>query len=221
MIFNFHILDLFFLLVILYMSHNALNNKNIAYFDVSRESIKEQVEENRSLMYSDKYIDFESFDNKIPDDDFIVPNIYHFILTNSKELTDEQYLTILSVVHYQKPSLVFLHHLDAGSLKGKYWQKLIDKFGSIIRTNQVKLKNKIFEQVIQVAKHSFDILKLEILMFYGGVFIDENVYLTESLEKYRRFEMVVFQFNSSSMRTDLMIANRNARFIRACFDSYR
>ena len=203
------------------MSHRALKNENIAYFDAANEPTKEQFEENAFLMFSEKYIDFESFDNEIPDNDFIVPNIYHLVITNRKELTDEQYLTILSVIHYQKPSLVFLHYLHPDSLKGKYWQQLIDRFSSIIRTNKVKLKNRIFEQAIKVEKHSFDILKLEILMFYGGVFIDENVYLVEPLDDYRRFEMVIFQFNSTSMRTDLMIASRNARFIRACFDSYR
>jgi hypothetical protein len=221
MIFNIHILDFLFLLIIMYMSHNMLKKHSLGNFETTNEIKNEQQEENSLLVFSDNFIDFEYFDNEKPNNEFIVPNFYHFAYTNSQELTEDQYLNILSIIHYQNPSLIFLHYLDPSFLKGQYWNKLKDQFGSIIRTNHVKLKSKIFEQAIKLEKHSFDILKLEILMFYGGVFKDENVFLLESLDEYRRFEMVVFQFNSSLIRTDLMIANRNARFIRTCFDSYR
>jgi hypothetical protein len=52
--------------------------------------------------------------------------------------------------------------------------------------------------------------------------MDNDVYVVNSLNKYRKFEMVVGWDNwGKGLGNQLLIAHRNARLLKAQFDSYR
>ena len=61
------------------------------------------------------------------------------------------------------------------------------------------------------------------LMQYGGIYLDNDVYVVSSLDKYRRFEMTVgFEnMNEWVMGSQVLLAHKNARFLKAWFDTYR
>lgn len=59
-------------------------------------------------------------------------------------------------------------------------------------------------------------------MNYGGIYLDNDVYLVNSFDKYRVYEMTVSWDNEKeAIGNQVFIANRNARFLRAYFDTYR
>lgn len=59
-------------------------------------------------------------------------------------------------------------------------------------------------------------------MNYGGIYLDNDVYLVNSLDKYRYYEMTVsWDGDKEAIGNQVLIANRNARLLRAYFDSYR
>ena len=62
-----------------------------------------------------------------------------------------------------------------------------------------------------------------IMMEYGGIYLDNDVYVINSLDRYRRFEMSVgFETMSDAvMGSQVLVAHRNARFLKAWFDTYR
>jgi hypothetical protein len=59
-------------------------------------------------------------------------------------------------------------------------------------------------------------------MNYGGFYFDNDVYVIQSLQKYRIYEMTL-EWNSPNDATgsQVLIAHRNARLLKAHFDSYR
>lgn len=67
-----------------------------------------------------------------------------------------------------------------------------------------------------------DILKSIVLMTYGGIYLDNDVYVVNSLDKYRKYEMTLgWEATEKSIRKHVLIANRQARFLKASFDQYR
>ena len=60
-------------------------------------------------------------------------------------------------------------------------------------------------------------------MEYGGMYFDNDVYVVNSLDYYRKFEMSVGMENAHTwvMGSQVLIAHKNARLLKAWFDSYR
>lgn len=61
-----------------------------------------------------------------------------------------------------------------------------------------------------------------VLMNFGGIYVDNDVYVVNSLDKYRNYEMTLsWDSDELFIGSQVLIANRNARFLKAYFDSYR
>jgi mannosyltransferase OCH1-like enzyme len=60
-------------------------------------------------------------------------------------------------------------------------------------------------------------------MNYGGIFLDNDVYVVNSLKKYLNYEMVV-SYDTGTNKTvgsQVLIAHKNARLLKAHYDQYR
>ena len=61
-----------------------------------------------------------------------------------------------------------------------------------------------------------------VLMTYGGIYLDNDVYVINSLDKYRKFEMTLgWEVVNQRMGSQVLIAHPQARFLKAYFDQYR
>jgi len=216
-----YIYDAWFLGIIIYLSYS------IKILDEQKTQMKENEsvdifnEETHLINYSNKYIDFEGFDNEIGDTSPIVPNIIHYLNLNNSEISQKQYWSILSAIQHQNPVLIYIHVSDQIKLKGRYWSELSQKHNLFI-VNNINHKETIFGvKPKYILKHISDILRLEILIHYGGIFLEENIILAESLSKFFYFEMTVFSIKENSIRNDILIANQNARFLKSIHDAYR
>ncbi len=61
-------------------------------------------------------------------------------------------------------------------------------------------------------------------MNYGGIFLDNDVYVVNSLKKYLHYEMVVSwdkPFVTKAIGVQTLIAHKNARLLKAHYDKYR
>lgn len=66
--------------------------------------------------------------------------------------------------------------------------------------------------------------RILLLMNYGGIYLDNDMFVVKSLDKYRVYEMTVSKTadrGKEVIGNQVMIAHRNARFLRAYYDSYR
>ena len=175
-------------------------------------------------------INFENFDNKrerrVNDaDPFIVPNIVHLVYLEATKLRFHQMMCIYSIYLNQKPDMIIIH-CDNCSLHGYYWEQIVSKVGlrNTIKLNQLDGRRKIFNQLGNfVINHRSDFWRIMILMEFGGIFLDNDVFLVRSLDKFRKYEMTVgFEQEAKFlMGNQVLIANRNARFLKAWSDTYR
>jgi mannosyltransferase OCH1-like enzyme len=60
-------------------------------------------------------------------------------------------------------------------------------------------------------------------MNYGGIYLDNDVYVIKSMNDLRKYEMVLSYENieESKIGNQIMLAHKNARFLKAYYDSYR
>ena len=57
-------------------------------------------------------------------------------------------------------------------------------------------------------------------MEFGGIYLDRDVYVVQSLDVFRKYQMTLNWGQNQSFETSLMTANRNARFLKLWLDSY-
>ena len=56
----------------------------------------------------------------------------------------------------------------------------------------------------------------------AGIYLDNDMYVVNSLHKYRKYEMTVSWPNElRSLGVQILIAHKNARFLKTHYDSYR
>ncbi len=189
------------------------NNKEI------KNDLKNHIELYGSI---DDFIDFEGFDNQVPSEVQIIPNIVHFINLNQTVISFHQFISILSVWLNHVPKLIYIH-CDNCNFKGKYWTALMNmnELKKIIKLHELPQKNKIFNTNIKWIHHRSDVLRLEVLMNYGGIYLDNDMIIVNSLKHYLHYEAVVSIIYENVIGNQIFIAHRNARILRAFYDQYR
>jgi len=168
---------------------------------------------------------FEGFNNEIGTDNgtYLVPNIIHFLRFKKENFTFVEAVCVLSAFKNHRPDKI-LFHTDVDSFVGPYWEKVKNTPGIVYEFRKVILPDTIFGQNFSRAFHVWhasDVTRIKILMEYGGIFLDNDVYVVQSLHKYRKFEMALGWDDNQCLGTQVLIANKNARFLRLWLESYR
>lgn len=168
--------------------------------------------------------DFEGFDNQNGTDHMIIPNIVHLLYLQTTNFTFYQMINIFSIYLIQKPDLIYIH-CDNCSFHGERWDRIraIDDLRERLVIHPIAFHETIFGiKYGWVNHHRSDVLRLLVLMHYGGIFLDNDVYVIRSLDEFRKFEMAVsWDAPDQGLGVQVLIAHKNARLLRAHFDRYR
>jgi hypothetical protein len=130
---------------------------------------------------------------------------------------------VLSAFKNHRPDKI-LFHTDFDNFVGPYWEKVKNTPGIVYEFRKVILPDTICGQEFSKEYHIWhasDVTRIRILMEYGGIFLDNDIYVVQNLNKFRKFEMALGWDNNLCMGTQVLIANKNARFLRLWLDSYR
>jgi hypothetical protein len=176
-------------------------------------------------------IDFEGFDNVNGSEEYIVPNIVHLLYFDVTVIKFTTAISLYSIYLNHRPDFFYIH-CELCNFTGHYWNEIrsIPDMYKRIVLKKIKSKPTVFGQELfgeflgTVYYHRSDVWRLMILINYGGIFLDNDVYIVNSLNKYRKFEMTLsFEKNNSdsAIGNQVLFAHRNARLLRAHFDFYR
>lgn len=163
-------------------------------------------------------VDFSYADNITGFNYQIVPNIVHYIHFDKTDLNFIQVVSIKAVYINSQPDKIVIH-CNCYKLKGKYWDMV--KNISVVEISYMRKPTHIFEKLLSSVYHSSDIARLKILMEHGGIFLDTDTYVVKSLDYYRKFEMTLGWPPGQNLGTQLLIAHKNARFLKLWYNSYR
>ena len=119
---------------------------------------------------------FEGFDNETGSDQFLVPNIVHYIRFNKTEFSFVDYICIRSAYLHHRPDFIYFH-TNVGNFTGRYWDRManeLELYERIRILRDVELPMEIFGQ--ELSKdwrlfHGSDIARIRLLMKHGGIYL--------------------------------------------------
>ena len=171
------------------------------------------------------YIDFNRFNNETGANQLIVPNIVHYVRFGARSWTFVEYICMRSAYIIQRPEYIFIH-TDVDEFKGKYWKWVLREpdFSSRIVRIPTPVPDNIFGQEFLPEwqlYHGSDVTRIRVLLKYGGIYLDNDVYVINNLDKYLKFEMTLGWYENGALGTMVLIANKDARFLKLWLDDYR
>ena len=151
----------------------------------------------------------------------MVPNIVDYKLFDVTNITFGHFISLLSVMKNQKPDLIYIQ-FNCHQLSGDYYERALrvaDKTNTQLIVRTIERPTQIYGQKLNkewVNWHSSDITRVRLLMEFGGIYLDRDVYVVQSLDVFRKYEMTLnwFPKDKNVIQFHLLIANKNARFLR-------
>jgi hypothetical protein len=155
----------------------------------------------------------------------IVPNIVHYILFTIHKIEFGHFISILSVLRNQKPDKIMIH-CDCDVLSGDNWLRILEisqKTKTKIIVNKIEKPTQIYGKPLNkdwLDWHASDIARYNALKEFGGIYIDRDVYIVKSMDIFRKFEMTINWDEDQYIGSQVLVAHRNARFLKLFLDSY-
>ena len=88
----------------------------------------------------------------------------------------------------------------------------------------MQVPSKIFGQKLSSdwqLYHGSDVARIRTIMKYGGIYLDNDMYVVSNLHKYRRFEIAMAWDEDQFLGNQIIIAHKNARFLPLYLDCYK
>ena len=155
------------------------------------------------------------------EDHHVVPNIVHFVWFGEHEpLKFHQMLSVKSAYKHIKPDIIYVHcdHEPEG-----HWWRHIKK---AVKTLKVKFRNpprEIFGNEVILPEHKSDIARIEILMEYGGIYMDFDVIALKSFDDLRFYNMTMgleYFGSPGRLNNGVIVATKQARFLKLWYETY-
>lgn len=151
----------------------------------------------------------------------MIPNIFHFVFGMSPDFGGKpfslvHYLAIKSAIEVNKPEKVLFHYQYEPS--GEWW----DKIKPYLTLNKIEAPEEIFGNKLYHVAHKADVIRLQMLQEYGGVYLDCDVICIKPFHDLYTHEFVIGQqykpkyvfYNSWLLRIATAIRRMNRKAFR-------
>ncbi|MBN9614109.1 MAG: hypothetical protein BGO25_03605 [Acidobacteriales bacterium 59-55] len=149
-----------------------------------------------------------------------IPNEFHFIFG----LTDDLEAQHFCFIHYL--AIVMCHRINhperinfyyAFEPSGIWWNRA-RPYLNLIR---VAPPHEIFGIALTHPAHMADVLRLELLLKRGGIYLDIDVLCLRPFRSLEHFDMVLGEERGVGLCNAVILAKPNAPFLRRWLDTYR
>lgn len=112
-----------------------------------------------------------------------IPNIFHFINLGPRQLNFLHFLSIFSAVKHNKPSMVYFYYTH-DQPQNPFWKILQNQSIFPITFEQIDEIKEFHGQKIESYQYQADIIRLQKLIKYGGVYLDLDVLTLQSFSDF-------------------------------------
>ncbi|CAF3575278.1 unnamed protein product [Rotaria sp. Silwood1] len=162
-----------------------------------------------------------------------IPSIVHFVIgqgdkddirhryQRSTPFSFINYLTFLAASRHLRPKKFFVHYYYEPN---SFWwnkTKLDPEINiTLIKRRQVK---EIFKKNVDHHAHRGDIMRLEVLIEYGGIYLDSDVLTLRSFVPLLNLNDVVMahQDDQEAACNAVILAKKDATFLKRLYDAYQ
>lgn len=151
-----------------------------------------------------------------------IPRVVHFIYgldeSNAPEFGFIQFLAVASAFASIKPDRIIMWH--RGELHGEWWLRARPFVTDVRVARDV---TRVFSNPVANYAHKADILRLEILIEFGGIYLDSDVVVWKSFDSLLAEECVIAQEGENGwvgLGNSVILAKPGARFLKHWLDEY-
>ena len=176
------------------------------------------------LWEEQKNIPIEKNNNKYIEKNNKIPNIIHYVY-GFKEQKEEfdlyKYLSIKSAYDINKPDKIYFHYYHEPY--GYYW----DKIKEYLTLEKVIPPNEIYGNKIYHYAHQADIVRLQKLIEYGGIYLDIDTITLKSFNNLLKYDFIMgIQTNSDDTKiyglcNAVILSKKNSDFALKWLESYK
>jgi len=149
----------------------------------------------------------------------MIPNIIHFVFGlcddfGGRPFSLIHYLAVKSAHECNRPEAIYFHYAYEPS--GEWW----DRAKPFLTLVQLDPPRNIFGNPLLHYAHISDVVRLEALLKYGGIYLDIDVLCLKSFAPLRRFEAVMGIEGKGGLCNAVIMAVPEAPFIRRWYQEY-
>lgn len=192
----------------------------VAYSQELRSSsLISPIEEIYQLKHYHHFIFYNQSDVS-DDNNFLVPNIVHFVSVDEGDLPLYAFLHILGALANFPRSIIYFHTITEPT--GIHWYRL-KKIGRL-QLFLIPTPVEIFGHIPTYKGHMSDITRIKSLRKYGGIYLDLDVIPFRSFNKFRNFPMTMGKQNYKGppeLCAAVMVAVNTSKFLEIWYEKYR
>lgn len=154
-------------------------------------------------------------------DKMTVPKIVHYVWYGLKVKFDFYgFLSFISALRFVRPCLILIH----GNIlpQGLYWKFIINIYPNIIHVERLIESNKIFGKKVKHINNLSDVIRIEALLKYGGIYLDMDMVLMRDVDLLRQYPCTMSYLRPHfHLGSSYIMAERNSTFMQKWLDGYK
>jgi mannosyltransferase OCH1-like enzyme len=152
-----------------------------------------------------------------------VPKTVHFTWGGRKPMRFHQMVCFLSAYYVLKPNKIIIWYSKYRP-NGKWWeyiQKNITDFDDVVDWREKVDPDSIFGRAIYVPEHKSDIIRLQVLLENGGIYLDLDVLVLRPFDALLPYDTTMGLENEYGLCNGIIISKRNSTFLRLWWEEYK
>ncbi|KAL4235991.1 hypothetical protein ACF0H5_004379 [Mactra antiquata] len=146
-----------------------------------------------------------------------IPNVVHYVWYKRGELSFVPFLSFLAVIRFVKPCVIVFH---GAAPYGKYWDAFTYLWPRVILLKREAPKT-VFKKPLGYVEHASDIMRIEALINYGGIYMDTDTILVKSVDKLRNYSCVMSEQTRSLLGSAFIMSEKSGTFVNEWMGGYR
>jgi len=147
----------------------------------------------------------------------VIPNVFHFCygFLPEPQFGFLEYLAIKSAHALNRPERIYFHYQH--ECTGPWWEKAAE----LVTLNRVEPPREIFGRRLIHFAHRSDVLRLRLLLEYGGIYMDIDTLCLRPFTPLLSHSCVMAWQSSRGLCNAVILSEPDNEFLRVWLDTYR
>jgi hypothetical protein len=164
----------------------------------------------------------------IADPAYVVPDIVHYFWfpeeSNMKRLSFIYYLSMMSTLRYYRPRAIWFHCDHLPDPNDQWWSSVWKNVPiTVVHHDRWPVSTSSNVPMLSsLARRQLHLSAIaEVLVEHGGIYVDWNVLVLQSLVPLRQHDLCIGKLSDLSESIDFLSARRNSTFLRLALEGIR
>ncbi|PAA80835.1 hypothetical protein BOX15_Mlig026037g1, partial [Macrostomum lignano] len=156
-----------------------------------------------------------------------VPNVAHFVLPfGDTQLQFHHMVSLLSCLHVMKPHRLMLWYAPGRLPTGRWWDRVRKNLTEVewderIVMVQRPVPKSVYSVPVHGREHQSDVMRLEAVLIFGGVYLDIDVLVLKPLDPLRKFDFTIGREVSYGLCNGIFMSAPSATFLAMWHTAYQ